>query len=208
MTHNANEQHTELSGFSSTHLSRQAESMIKISTRFHSQFVQTGKEVQKGTINFLQSRFEKDVKFANELMKLNQPGEVMPFYMAFFQEALEDYSNEVVKMGDFGAQIALSAKNAAGEAAQPEAHVDFIDTTKASAQPSIGDLPSQESHQEFAPIPDNAPVSNNHRDAPPMNDQYGDANAARQEVVEDGQYNDPQNGEDSQSSQPFNNSNY
>ena len=190
------------------HLPRQAESMIKMSTRFHSRFVETGKEVQKGTIDFLQSRFEKDVKFANELIKLNQPAEVMSFYMAFFQEALDDYSNEVVKMGNFGAQIALSAKNAAKEAAQPETQAALLATIPMSEQQPIGDVPSQESHQEFAPIPDNAAVSNIYGDAPPMNDQYGDANSAPQEFVEGGQYNNSQNGENSQSSQPFNDSNY
>lgn len=196
MTYQSNEKSSEMPVFSTTRFSGQAENMIKMTTDFQSKFVEAGKEVHKETLGFFQSRFDKDVKFASEIMKLSQPSEVMSFYLAFFQEALDDYSREVVKMGDFGAKIAQNAKNEVAEATQPEA--DPVSAAPLAAalmnEQPVEDGYAQEYHEASSPVADS------HGDAAPLNDQYGAA--PQQDLQGEPSYNET-NGENGQFSQPY-----
>jgi hypothetical protein len=196
MSYQTHQQSSEIPVFSTKILSNQAENMIKMTTRVHSKFVETGKEVQKETLDFFQNRFEKDVKFASEIMKLNQPGEVMSFYMAFFQEALDDYSREVLKLGHFGAQIAQSAKSDVTEAVQAEMQSasEAFDHAAPMNEQYVEAAPMHDTHQEFAPAPDQ------YGNTVPFNDQYG--NPVQQNFEGDQSHN-TNNGDGSQFSQPY-----
>jgi hypothetical protein len=62
--------------------------------------------MQQETLGFLQRRYEKDMQLASELAKKRAPGEILSTYIGFFQDAVDDYSREAVKIGNLGSQSA------------------------------------------------------------------------------------------------------
>ena len=82
-----------------------AQNMMEHVTRVHTKSLKTSFELQKETFDFMQNRYRKDMAFANNLMSIRHPVEAMSAYTGFVQDTLDDYANEAVKLGNYGAEI-------------------------------------------------------------------------------------------------------
>jgi hypothetical protein len=82
-----------------------AQDMIDTATRLQSKSFKTSFEMQKEAFDFLQNRYRKEMALASNLMTIRHPADAMSAYAGFIQDTLDDYANEAVKLGNYGAEI-------------------------------------------------------------------------------------------------------
>jgi hypothetical protein len=90
-----------------------ADDLLRHATRFQMKMLKTGLDMQKDYYAFLQHRYQQDAKLASALMNTREPTDVMSQCVEFFQDALDDYSREAVKITNFGAIFAVEAADQA-----------------------------------------------------------------------------------------------
>ncbi len=66
-------------------------------------------EGQIELLDFLKTRYGKDIRYLDDLAKTQNPSELLLTASAFLQEALDDYSREMVKVSSYGPRLATDA---------------------------------------------------------------------------------------------------